>query len=133
MKTSRFLIPVFAACLAVFAACGDKDNDYRDAWLGTYEGYCEYHHYIGSDQHFDTVYTNETLSVTKQGDNGLVIDYIGQLFPVTCTSEGTFTSTTDNPHSEWSGEIEGDSLFFRYYDVSQGQSTTRHFKGKKTK
>ena len=131
MKTGRFLISVLAGCLAVFAACGDKDNDYRDAWLGTYEGYCEYHHYIGSDQHFDTVYTNETLSVTKQGDNGLVIDYIGQLFPVTCTSEGTFTSTSDNPHSEWSGEIQGDSLFFRYYDVSQGQSTTRHFKGKK--
>ena len=131
MKTGRFLIPVLAACLAVFAACGDKDNDYRDAWVGTYEGECAYHHSSGSDHQFDTVYTDETLTVAKQGDNELVIDYIGQSFPVTCTSEGTFTSTTNNPHSGWDGCVKGDSLFFNYYDVSQGQSTTRHFKGRK--
>ena len=117
--------------MAFFASCGDKDNDYRDAWVGTYEGYCEYHHSAGSDQQFDTVYTNETLSVTKQGSMGLLIAYIGQSFPVDCTSEGTFFSTSDNPHSEWEGSIQGDSLFFNYHDVSQGQSTTRLFKGKK--
>ena len=131
MKTGRFLIPVLAGCLAVFAACGDKDNDYRDAWLGTYEGYCEYHHYIGSDQHFDTVYTNESVTVSKQGNEGLVMDYLGQSFQVLCSGDGTFTSTSNNPHSEWNGCIKGDSLFFNYYDVSQGHSSTRHFKGKK--
>ena len=131
MKTNRFLIPVLAACLAVFAACGDKDNDYRDAWVGTYEGYYNFHYSSGSDHQFDTVYTDETLTVAKQGDKELVVGFIGQNFPVTCTPEGTFASTTENPHSEWGGSIKDDSLFFRYYDVSQGQSTTRHFKGKK--
>jgi len=130
MKTRRSFVPVLAACLAVFAACGDKDNDYRDAWVGTYDGYWEYHHSSGTDHQFDTVYTDKTLTVDKQGDNGLLI---GQSFPVTCTQEGTFTSTTNNPHSEWYGSIKNDSLFFSYHDVSQGQSTTRHFVGKKTK
>lgn len=130
---------MLAVCVAVFVGCGEKDNDndndndndYRDAWIGTYEGYCEYHHSTGSDPLLDTVYPNETLSVTKQGDNGLLIDYIDQSFPVSCTSEGTFTSTTDNPHSSWNGSIKGDSLFFNYHDVSQGYSTTRNFKGRK--
>ena len=129
MKTVRFLIPALAACLAVFASCGDKDNDYRDAWVGTYEGNCVFHYSAGADHQFDTVYADEMLSVTKLGNEGLAIDYIGQSFPVDCTSEGTFFSTSDNPHSEWEGSIKGDSLFFDYYDVSQGQSTTRHFKG----
>ena len=43
MKTGIVLIPMLATCLAVFVGCGDKDNDFRDTWLGTYEGYCEYH------------------------------------------------------------------------------------------
>lgn len=139
MKKSIFLIPLLVACMAVVVGCGDKDNagngnndnDYRDAWLGTYDGYCEYHSSTGSDHQFDTVYTDESLSVSKQGDEELVIDYIGQSFAVRCTSEGTFTSTTDNPHSEWNGRIKGDSLFFNYHDVSQGHSSTRHFEGKK--
>ena len=131
MKTVRFLIPALAACLAVFAACGDKDNDYRDAWVGTYEGYYNFHYSSGSDHQFDTVYIDETLTVAKQGDRELVVGFIGQNFPVTCTPEGTFASTTENPHSEWGGSIKGDSLFFTYYDVSQGQSVTRHFVGSK--
>ena len=133
MKTSRLLIPVLATCMAIFAGCGDKDNDYRDAWVGTYEGYCDVHYSSGSDQQFDTVYTDETLSIDKQGDNGLVINYIGQSFPVNCTSEGNLTAPSENPHSMWEGKITGDSLSFTYYDVSQGNATTRHFKGKKTK
>ena len=133
MKTSKVLVLALAVCLSVFVSCGDKDNDYRDAWVGTYEGYCDYHSSMGADHQFDTVYTNESLTVSKQGDEGLVIGYIGQSFPVQCTSEGTFTSTSDNPHSEWNGYVKGDSLFFNYFDVSQGQSSTRHFKGKKTK
>lgn len=130
MKKGSLLI---IACLAFFVACEDKDNDtdFRDAWIGSYEGSSEYHHTAGAGQQFDTVYTNETLSVTKQDANELVIDYLDQLFPVSCTSEGTFTATTNNPHSEWYGNIKGDSLFFTYHDVSQGHSTTRHFKGSK--
>ncbi len=129
---------IIAACMLFLASCGDKDNDYRDGWVGVYEGYCEYHHSAGSDFQFDTVCDNETLSVAKQGDNGLLIAYIGQSlssqsFSVNCNQEGSFTSTTNNPHSEWNGCFKGDSLFFNYYDVSQGQSNTRHFKGKKTK
>lgn len=117
--------------MAVFIGCGDKDNDYRDPWLGTYEGNCEYHSSTGSDHQFDTVYTNQSLTVSKQGNEGLVLDYLGQSFQVHCSSDGTFTSTSFNPHSEWIGCIKGDSLYFNYQDVSQGHSTTRHFKGKK--
>ncbi len=131
MKTGAFLMPVLVTCLAVFVGCGDKDTDFRDTWVGTYEGYCDYHSSTG-DHQFDTVYTNESLSVSKQETAGLVIDYLGQSFPVSCTSEGTFKSTSTNPHSEWNGCIKGDSLFFNYYDVSQGHSSTRQFKGKKT-
>lgn len=134
MKTGRFLIPVLAACLAVFVGCEDKDNDYRDAWVGTYEGDCYCHASAGSDNQFDTIYANESVSVSKQGDEGLLVDFVtGQSFPVNCTSEGIFTSTTGNPHSEWDGCVKGDSLFFNYYDVSQGHSTSYKFKGKKTK
>lgn len=129
MKSNRFFIPLLAACLALFASCGDKDEDYRDAWEGTYVGYREYHCSIGSDYQFDTLYTDETLSVAKQGDMELVIGYIGQIFPVNCTPEGTFTATTTNPHSEWDGRVTGDSLFFNYYDVTQGRSSAWHFKG----
>ena len=131
MKTSIFLIPMLATCLAVFVGCGDKDNDFRDPWLGTYEGYCEYHSFMGADYQFDTVYTNQSLSVSKQGNEGLVLDYLGQSFQVLCSSDGTFTSTSNNPHSEWNGCFKGDSLFFNYYDVSQGHSSSRHFIGKK--
>ena len=133
MKTGIVLIPMLATCLAVFVGCGDKDNDYRDTWLGTYEGYCEYLSSTGSDHQFDTVYTNQSLSVSKQGNEGLVLDYLylGQSFQVLCSSDGTFTSISNNPHSEWDGCFKGDSLFFNYYDVSQGHSSTRHFKGKK--
>ena len=133
MKTSKVLVLALAVCLSVFVSCGDKDNDYRDAWVGTYEGYCDYHSSTGSDNQFDTVYANESLSVSKQEDEGLLIDYIGQSFPVHCTSEGTFTSTSNNLHSEWNGCIKGDSLFFNYHDVSQGHSSSRQFKGKKTR
>ena len=133
MKTGIVLIPMLATCLAVFVGCGDKDNDYRDTWLGMYEGYCEYYSSTGSDHQFDTVYTNQSLSVSKQGNEGLVLDYLylGQSFQVLCSSDGTFTSISNNPHSEWDGCFKGDSLFFNYYDVSQGHSSTRHFKGKK--
>jgi hypothetical protein len=131
MKTTKNIILIFAACMFFFAGCKDDDLDYRDTWVGSYEGYCEYHSSTGSDYQFDTIYTNESLSVSKQGDDGLTIDYLGQLFPVHCTSEGTFTSTSDNPHSEWNGCIKGDSLFFNYHDVSQGHSSARHFKGKR--
>jgi hypothetical protein len=117
--------------MAVFVGCGDKDNDFRDKWLGTYEGYCEYHSSTGSDHQFDTVYSDQSLTVSKQGNEGLVMDYLGQSFQVRCSSDGTFTSTSNNPHSEWNGCIKGDSLFFNYQDVSQGHSSTRHFKGKK--
>ena len=128
MKTSIFLIPVLLSCLAIFVGCGDKDNDYRDTWLGTYEGYCDFHSSTGSC----TPSMRTVLStVSKQGNEGLVMDYIGQSFLVSCSSDGTFTSTTNNPHSEWNGCIKGDSLFFNYHDVSQGHSSTRHFKGKK--
>ena len=135
MKTGKLLISVIvlAVCLSVFVGCGDKDSDYRDTWVGTYEGYSDYHSYTGVDHQFDTVYTNESLTVSKQGNEGLVIGYIGRSFPVNCTSGGTFTSTSDNPHSEWNGYVKGDSLFFNYFDISQGQSSTRQFKGKKTK
>jgi hypothetical protein len=71
------------------------------------------------------------VTVSKQGNEGLVMDYLGQSFQVLCSADGTFTSTSNNPHSEWNGFIKGDSLFFNYYDVSQGHSSTRHFKGKK--
>jgi hypothetical protein len=131
MKTRNFLIPVLVTCLAVFVGCGDKDKDFRDTWLGTYEGYSDYHSFAGADHQFDTVYTNESMSVSKQGDEGLVMEYLGQSFQVLCSADGTFTSTSNNPHSEWNGCIKGDSLFFNYYDVSQGHSSTRHFKGKK--
>ena len=131
MKTGIVLIPMLATCLAVFVGCGDKDNDYRDTWLGTYEGYCDYHSSTGADHQFDTVYTNQSLSVSKQGDEGLELVYLGQTFQVHCSQDGTFTSTSNNPHSEWNGCFKGDSLFFNYYDVSQGHSSTRHFKGKK--
>ena len=131
MKTGIYLITVLVTCMAVFGGCGDKDNDYRDTWLGTYEGYCEYHSSTGSDHQFDTVYSDQSLIVSKQGNEGLVMDYLGQSFQVRCSSDGTFTSTSNNPHSEWNGSIKGDSLFFNYHDVSQGHSTTRHFKGKK--
>ena len=131
MKTGIYLIPVLVACMAVFVGCGDKDNDFRDKWLGTYEGNCEYHSSTGSDHQFDTAYTNQSLTVSKQGNEGLVMDYLGQSFQVRCSSDGTFASTSNNPHSEWNGCIKGDSLFFNYQDVSQGHSTTRHFKGKK--
>ncbi len=131
MKKGIFLIPVLVTCMAAFVGCGDKDNDFRDTWLGTYEGYCEYHSSTGADHQFDTVYTNQSLTVIKQGNEGLVMDYLGQSFQVHCSSDGTFASTSNNPHSEWNGCIKGDSLFFNYQDVSQGHSTTRHFKGKK--
>ena len=135
MKTGKLLISVIvlAVCLSVFVGCGDKDSDYRDTWVGTYEGYSDYHSYTGVDHQFDTVYANESLTVSKQGNEGLVIGYICRSFPVNCTSGGTFTSTSDNPHSEWNGYVKGDSLFFNYFDISQGQSSTRQFKGKKTK
>ena len=126
-----FLIPVLATCLSVFAGCGDKDIDYRDAWEGTYVGYCEYHYSSGTDHHFDTVYTDESLSVAKQGENELVIGYIGHLFPVNCTPEGGLIGPADNPHSMWQGRITGDSLSFDYSDVSQGNVVTRHFEGRK--
>ena len=42
MKKGIFLIPVLVTCMVVFGGYGDKDNDFRDTWLGTYEGYCEY-------------------------------------------------------------------------------------------
>ena len=125
------MIPVLVACMAVFVGCGDKDNDFRDKWLGTYEGYCEYHSSTGSDHQFDTVYSDQSLTVTKQGNEGLVMDYLGQSFQVRCSSDGTFTSTSFNPHNEWNGCIKDDSLFFNYHDVSHGHSSTRHFKGKK--
>lgn len=131
MKTRIYLIPVLVACMAVCVGCGDKDNDFRDTWLGTYEGYCEYHSSTGSDHQFDTVYSDQSLTVSKQGNEGLVLDYLSQSFQVRCSSDGTFTSTSNNPHSEWNGSIKGDSLFFNYHDVSQGHSTTRLFKGKK--
>ena len=93
MKKGLFLIPVLVTSLVVFVGCGDKDNYFRDTWLGTYEGYCEYHSSTGSDHQFDTVYTNETLTVSKQGDEGLVIDYLSQSFQVRCSSDGKFAST----------------------------------------
>jgi hypothetical protein len=139
MKNIVNMFPLTACllCMALFAACGNEDSDYRDAWVGTYVGECRYQHSAGwGDYQFDTVCVNETLSVAKQGDNGLLISYIGQSlsnlsFSVDCNPDGTFSSTTNNPHSEWNGSIKGDSLFFNYYDVSQGQSSTRHFKGSK--
>ena len=100
MKKGLFLIPVLATFLVVFGGCGDKDNDFRDTWLGTYEGYCEYHSSTGSDHQFDTVYSDQSLIVSKQGNEGLVMDYLGQSFQVRCSSDGTFTSTSNNPHSE---------------------------------
>lgn len=131
MKKGLFLIPAIVTCMAVFVGCGDKDNDFRDTWVGTYVGNCDYHTSTGSDHQFDTVYTNESLKVSKQGNEELVMDYLGQSFQVRCSSDGTFTSTSSNPHSEWNGCIKGDSLFFNYHDVSQGHSSSRHFKGKK--
>lgn len=134
MKKVINSIFIFAVCMFVFTGCKkDDDSDFRDKWVGTYEGYCEYHSSTGSEHQFDTVYTNESLSVSKQGDEGLMIDYLGQSFPVRCTLEGIFTSTSSNPHSERNGSVKGDSLFFNYHDVSQGHSTSRYFKGKKTK
>ncbi len=85
MKTRNFLIPVLVACLAVFVGCGDKDKDFRDEWLGTYEGYCDFHSSTGADHQFDTVYTNESVTVSKQGNEGLVMDYLGQSFQVLCS------------------------------------------------
>ena len=133
MKTGRFLIPVVAACVAVFAACGEKDNDYRDVWVGTYEGCSEYHNSTGTDYQVYTVFAGESLTVCKKGDHQLEVLYLGLEFPVDCTPEGVFSSTTGNPHSEWEGSIKGDSLFFIYHDVSQGHSISWLFKGKKTK
>lgn len=131
MKTIRFIIPMLAACVAFFASCGDNDEDYRDAWVGTYGGSCNYHHSSGSDYQFDTVYTNETLTVSKGEENILDIHYLDQDFTVNCSPEGTLTSATNNPHSEWDGANKGDSLFFNYSDASQGHYTSRQFIGKK--
>lgn len=138
MKKGIIMISVVTSFLAVIVGCGDKDNDFRDKdndfrdkWLGTYEGYCDYHASLSYNHQFDTVYTNQSLTVSKLGNEGLVMDYLGQSFQVSCSSDGTFTSTSFNPHSEWNGCIKDDSLFFNYHDVSQGHSTTRHFKGKK--
>ena len=131
MKKGIILISVVTSFLAVIVGCGDKDNDFRDKWLGTYEGYCDYHASLSYNHQIDTVYTNESLTVHKQGSDGLVMDYLGQSFQVRCSQNGIFTSTTDNPHSDWHGFFRRDSLYFDYQDVSQGHSTTRHFKGKK--
>ena len=100
MKTGIYLIPVLVACMAVFVGCGDKDNDFRDKWLGTYEGNCEYHSSTGSDHQFDTVYSDQYLTVSKQGNEGLVMDYLGQSFQVRCSSDGTFTSTSNNQRNK---------------------------------
>lgn len=136
MKIIRcFNILLVAACVMLLAGCKDDvQTDYRDAWEGSYAGYCEYHYSTGSDDHlFDTIYTDESMSVAKQGENELVIGYIGHLFPVNCNPEGNLTSTSNNPHSMWCGKITGDSLSFEYSDVSQGNTVTRHFNGKKQK
>ena len=85
MKTGIYLITVLVTYMAVFGGCGDKDNDFRDTWLGSYEGYCEYHSSTGADHQFDTVYTNQSMTVTKQGNEGLVMDYLSQSFQVRCS------------------------------------------------
>jgi len=126
-----FSIPLFAVCIVMFASCKDEQQDYRDKWQGSYAGESSLHLSSGSDYQFDTVYLNDTITVSKMEENKLMIQYRSQEFQVNCTPQGNLTSATNNPHSEWSGNIVGDSLYFDYYDVSQGHSSSWHFKGKK--
>ena len=76
MKTNKVLTLVLATCLFFVAACKDDNTDYRDSWVGTYVGDCSYHFSNGADYQYDTVFHNETLAVSKNEDNGLIVDYI---------------------------------------------------------
>ena len=125
------MIPALAACLAIFASCGDKDNDYRDAWVGTYVGNSEYHFSSnGGENTIDTVYLNDNLSVTKSGDKELSFGYRGQTLSAECSEGGVF-SHDNYPHGGFQGRFSGDSLYFTLSESEQGRSVTYVFKGKK--
>lgn len=122
---------MLATCMAVFVSCKDKDSDYRDAWMGTYLGDSKCHLSAdGGNVSIDTVYCNDSLSVSKREDNGLTIGYRGESFSVNCTVEGQF-SFEKYPHSGGEGKFVGDSLYFKYSNSFQGRTITYHFGGSK--
>ncbi|MBP5516669.1 MAG: hypothetical protein J6X86_06950 [Bacteroidales bacterium] len=135
MKTIKFFIPVLAACMAVFVSCGDNDDDedYRDAWVGTYVGDSDYHFSAnGGANTIDTVYFNDSLSVAKNSDKNLTFVYRGQSLMAECTEEGVF-SHDNYPNGGFQGRFSGDSLYFNFSESEQGRSVTYVFKGKKIK
>ena len=137
VKTNKYCVLLLAACMLVFASCKDDDvmdnPDYRDAWVGTYVGDSEYHFSANGGQNtVDTLYSNDSLSVAKSGDNDLIIDYRSQSFLVNCTAEGSF-SRDNYPHGGCEGRCFGDSLYFKSADSEQGRTVTYIFKGSKIK
>ena len=131
MKTNKVLTLVLATCLFFVAACKDDNTDYRDSWVGTYVGDCSYHFSNGADYQYDTVFHNETLAVSKNEDNGLIVDFRSMELSVQCTKDGEIPASTAHPHSNYFGHFKGDSLFFEYSDVSQGNASLLSFRGRK--
>ena len=133
MKMNKFFVFLLTASMMVFVSCGNDDNeeDFRDAYVGSYMGDCAYHYSNGSDYQFDTVYNNESLSVSKNADNGLTIDFRNMTFSVQCTKDGEIPVSSYNPHSNCFGRFKGDSLYFEYNDVSQGNASSLSFNGRK--
>ena len=133
MKTIKIISFLLTVSMMTFVSCGNNEDneDYRDSWIGTYVGQCSYHFSNGTDYQYDTVFPNETLSVTKNEKNGLNVDFRGMTLSAQCTAEGVLTAHSTNPHSNYYGNFKGDSLFFEYSDVSQGNSSLLSFKGRK--
>lgn len=122
---------MLAASMAVFTSCKEKEYDYRDAWVGTYLGDSKCHLSAdGGNVSIDTVYYNDSLSVSKREDEGLTIGYRGESLLIDCTKEGKL-SFEKYPHSGGEGKIVGDSLYFKYSDSFQGRTITYHFGGSK--
>ena len=134
MKSNKIIFIALATCLFFVTACKDDKVDNRDAWVGTYVGESEYHYSAnGGANTLDTVYQNDQLTVSKNGDDGLTIDYkslTSASFPVTCDAEGKF-NYENYPHTSCEGHFIADSVYFIYTESSQGRSATYNFKGKK--
>jgi hypothetical protein len=134
MKTNKTIYLVLAICLFFVVACKDDNSDSRDLWVGTYIGESEYLYSAnGGNNTLDTVYYNDKLTVSKNGEDGLAIDYsslISVSLPVNCDAEGKFIYE-NYPHVRCEGQFIADSVYFIYNESSQGRSATYNFKGKK--
>lgn len=133
-RNSILIVSIMAACMAMFVGCEEPEKpvtDYREAWVGTYVGNSELHRSSGNDYTFDTIYTNQSLTVAKSDTNALTISYFGNTFNVECNENGEIPDNSSNPHSAKCGNFKGDSLFFNIYDVTGGTSMTLKFRGAK--